>query len=98
MKKSLITCTVVLAAAAFLVYGLIQVGGKEWSGVDETVVEKYAKEAGHPARSAVIDTDRGDLLLFFFLIAGAGGGFLAGYSAREMFGPDARPVSSQPGK
>ena len=40
MKKSLITCTVVLAAAAFLVYGLIQVGGKEWSGVDETVVEK----------------------------------------------------------
>lgn len=59
----------------------------DWAGVDETVVEKYAAEAGRPARDPYINTDRGDLLLFFFLIAGAGGGFLAGYCFRGLFPP-----------
>jgi len=62
----------------------------EWSGVDEKVVEKFAREAGRPAREPLIDTDRGDLLLFVFLVAGAAGGFLAGYCYRALFPPDGR--------
>ncbi len=56
----------------------------KWPGVDESVVEKYAKEHGREARDPLINTDRGDLLLFVFLIAGATGGFVAGYYWRRL--------------
>lgn len=55
-----------------------------WSGVDESVVEKVAKEHGREASAPLIDTDRGDLLLFVFLVAGAAGGFAAGYCWRML--------------
>lgn len=64
--------------------------GSAWTGVDETVVEKFASEAGRPAREPLIDTDRGDLLLFVFLVAGAAGGFVAGYCYRTLFPPGER--------
>lgn len=59
----------------------------DWAGVDETVVEKFAHEAGRPPREPLINTDRGDLLLFVFLTAGAVGGFVAGYCYRALFPP-----------
>jgi hypothetical protein len=55
-----------------------------WSGVDETVIEKYAEAAGRSAREPLINTDQGDLLLFVFLLAGALGGFIAGYAYRSL--------------
>ena len=57
---------------------------EKWPGVDETVVEKYAKEHGREAREPLINTDQGDLLLFVFLLAGTFGGFIAGYSWRKL--------------
>jgi cobalt/nickel transport system permease protein len=56
----------------------------KWSGVDETVVEKYAEEHGRPGKDPVINTDQGDLLLFMFLIGGLIGGFAAGYYWRML--------------
>ncbi len=56
----------------------------EWSGVDESVIEKYAKEHGREAVAPLINTDQGDLLLFVFLIAGTIGGFTAGYYWRIL--------------
>ncbi len=56
----------------------------EWSGVDESVIEKYAKEHGREAVAPLINTDQGDLLLFVFLIAGTVGGFAAGYYWRIL--------------
>ncbi|MEK6673661.1 MAG: hypothetical protein AABY42_09360 [Nitrospirota bacterium] len=53
--------------------------GSEWKGVDESVVKKFAKEHGREAKDPLINTDQGDLLLFVFLLAGAVGGFAAGY-------------------
>ena len=55
-----------------------------WSGVDETVVEKFAQERGREAHEPIINTDQGDLLLFVFLLAGAAGGFAAGYYWRML--------------
>jgi ABC-type cobalt transport system substrate-binding protein len=59
----------------------------DWAGVDEKVVAKFAHEAGRPPREPLINTDRGDLLLFVFLVAGAVGGFVAGYCFRALFPP-----------
>jgi ABC-type cobalt transport system substrate-binding protein len=60
------------------------VSAAKWGGVDESVVEKYADEYGREAREPLINTDRGDLLLFVFLLAGAVGGFAAGYYWRQL--------------
>lgn len=59
----------------------------KWEGVDKTVIEKFAEEAGHPAQAPYLNTDQGDLLLFLFLLAGAIGGFVAGYAYRGLFPP-----------
>jgi len=57
---------------------------EKWSGVDESVIGKYAKEHGREAREPLINTDQGDLLLFVFLLAGTIGGFAAGYYWRTL--------------
>ena len=59
-------------------------GSEKWPGVDESVVEKYAKEHGREAREPFINTDQGDLLLFVFLLAGTVGGFIGGYYWRIL--------------
>jgi hypothetical protein len=75
--------------ACFAAGPLPATAASEWAGVDEKVVEKFAHEAGRPPREPLINTDRGDLLLFVFLVAGAAGGFVAGYCYRAMFPPGA---------
>jgi hypothetical protein len=57
---------------------------EKWSGVDESVIEKVAKEHGREAGAPLINTDQGDLLLFVFLLAGAVGGFIGGYYWRAV--------------
>ena len=57
---------------------------EKWPGVDESVIEKIAKEHGREAREPFINTDQGDLLLFIFLLAGTIGGFAAGYYWRIL--------------
>jgi hypothetical protein len=71
----------------FTIYSLLFTvvnASEKWDGVDETVVEKYAKEHGREAREPLINTDQGDLLLFVFLLAGTIGGFTAGYYWRIL--------------
>ena len=53
-------------------------GDGKWQGVDEAVVEKIAGEHHREARPPLINMGQGDLLLFVFLVAGAGGGLSPG--------------------
>lgn len=57
---------------------------EKWPGVDESVIEKFAKEFGIEPKEPFINTDQGDLLLFVFLLAGSIGGFAAGYYWRAL--------------
>ena len=76
-------CLVLLITLnSFLITGAASAA--KWGGVDESVVEKYAEEHGRAARDPLINTDQGDLLLFVFLLAGAVGGFIAGYNWRRL--------------
>jgi hypothetical protein len=56
-----------------------------WTGIDVSIVGKYAAKYGHPPRDPYINTDRGDLLLFVFTVAGVVGGFIMGFNARRLF-------------
>lgn len=75
-----------ISVALLLFFVTVSYGEKseKWSGVDESVIEKYAKEHGREAREPLINTDQGDLLLFVFLLAGTVGGFAAGYYWRAL--------------
>ena len=85
MKKA----ALILAIAGLLLAGPACPPGRaaSWSGVDETVVEKFAEKAGRKASEPFINTDQGDLLLFVFLVAGIVGGFIGGYNFRVLFPP-----------
>ena len=82
------TLIAIVIAATFAIgaLGAIEAAAKaEWKGIDETIVNKFAEEAGRPAQDPFINTDQGDLLLFAFLVAGAAGGFVLGYYYRQLF-------------
>jgi cobalt/nickel transport system permease protein len=68
----------------------------KWPGVDETVVEKFAQAQGREARDPLINTDQGDLLLFLFLLAGAVGGFVAGYFWRVLISEKDLKLNKEP--
>jgi hypothetical protein len=82
----------ILIVAGCLLAGPLCPTGRaaSWSGVDETVIEKFAEKAGRTAHEPFINTDRGDLLLFVFLLAGIVGGFIGGYTFRTLFPPRRR--------
>lgn len=93
-KWSIVICTIFLLISLFSIH--TSLSAAEWSGVDETVVEKYAEEHGRAAREPIINTDQGDLLLFLFLIGGAGGGFAAGYYWRTLTEEKKRELECRP--
>jgi cobalt/nickel transport protein len=57
----------------------------EWPGVDDAVIGRFVREAGHPPPQPLIEWVHGDLLLFAFLCAGLLAGFLIGYFGRALF-------------
>jgi cobalt/nickel transport system permease protein len=73
----LLPCT--LAASA-----LAQEPPARWSGIDESVIEKVAAEAGRSPRPLWFEME-GDLGLFLFLCAGIAGGSVFGYCFRMLF-------------
>ena len=93
MKSSgkIITTGIVVVFVALAVWGWLALSqgvpeGAEgpWGGVDVTVIEKYAVDAGREPSEPFINTDQGDLLLFVFALGGAVGGFAAGYYWRRL--------------
>lgn len=57
---------------------------EKWRGIDEAVIEKFAQERGRAAAEPFLPME-GDLLLFFFTLAGATGGFIMGYYWHKVF-------------
>jgi len=86
MKKIWLASGLIILLAVGLYIGLRNSDSK-WAGVDETVVEKFAIEANRPPHEPLINIEHGDLPLLLFLLAGAAGGFAAGYSFRGLFPP-----------
>ena len=91
MREWLLRSVVVFVASVF-VCTMTPHSCAEWPGVDEAVVKKFAEEAGRSPRDPYINTAQGDMLLFFFLVAGAVGGFIIGYSSRGLFSPKRREM------
>ncbi|KAB0672209.1 hypothetical protein F6V30_06490 [Oryzomonas sagensis] len=79
MKRRIIMISALLWSVA-----TVSPAAEPWLGIDETVVQKIAREHGREARKPLIDTGEGDIQLFVFLLAGAVGGFAAGYCWRAL--------------
>jgi cobalt/nickel transport protein len=80
----LIRIAVACSLLALLLWTGMLYAAEQWQGVDEAVVQKIAREHGREARKSLIDTGEGDMQLFVFLVAGAIGGFAAGYCWRAL--------------
>ena len=80
--RSFLIFTLVLTA--FCILPPATAAAEKWPGVDESVIQKVAKDHGKEAKAPLINTNQGDLLLFVFLLAGAVGGFVAGYYWRVI--------------
>jgi len=86
IATAIVAVFVVLAVWGWLALSRQAPEGGEgpWGGVDVTVIEKYATDAGRAPVEPFINTDKGDLLLFVFALGGAVGGFVAGYYWRRL--------------
>lgn len=73
---------IILLPTVMYVFYFFTLGPKPYIGVDEAVVEKVAKEHGREGRQ-ILGLE-GDAQLFAFLLAGAVGGFAAGYAWRAL--------------
>ncbi len=87
-----ILLTALLSSA--ILFSPVARAAERWQGVDESIVEKYAREQGREAHKPLINTDQGDLPLFVFLLAGTVGGFIAGYSWRMLVN-EKKPAASK---
>jgi ABC-type cobalt transport system substrate-binding protein len=94
MKKFLVKGGLILALALTAFVSLAGADNK-WPGVDEAVVQKFAENAGRPAREPYLNFGEGDIQLFFFLISGFVGGFVAGYYYRDLFAPRSSEVKNR---
>ena len=83
-KLKILLLHIILLPTVMFVFYFFTLGPKPWTGVDEAVVERIAREHGREAKRPLIDPGEGDLLLFAFLLAGAAGGFFAGYYWRML--------------
>ncbi|TWJ17985.1 cobalt/nickel transport protein [Geobacter argillaceus] len=81
--KVLLLHAIILPTLLFVFY-FFSLAPRPWTGVDEAVVEKIAREHGREARKPLIDPGEGDLLLFVFLVAGVVAGFAGGYYWRML--------------
>jgi ABC-type cobalt transport system substrate-binding protein len=86
---------ILLLLTAFCILPPATPGDEKWQGVDESVIEKVAKEHGREAREPFINTDQGDLPLFIFLLAGVVGGFIGGYYWKTLMGKRGKEVEIQ---
>jgi hypothetical protein len=87
MKALLVGSVVLVIVLGLLVSAWISPDAK-WSGVDESVVGKFARAAGRPPSEPLLNIGQGDLPLFLFLLAGTVGGFFGGYYYRQLFPPE----------
>ncbi len=83
-KAKIFLLHIVILPTVLYAFYFFTLAPRPWTGVDEAVVEKIAREHGREARKPLIDPGSGDLLLFVFLVAGAVGGFAGGYYWRML--------------
>jgi ABC-type cobalt transport system substrate-binding protein len=93
-KLKILLLHIILLPTVMYAFYFFTLGPKPWTGVDEAVVEKIAKEHGREARKPLIDPGEGDLLLFAFLLAGTVGGFAAGYYWRRLVSEKRKPSTT----
>lgn len=79
---------------SFLLHERAKVNGTDdeakWSGMDESVIEKYAEDNGRSASEPLIPVEEGDLLLFLFAVGGFVSGVVVGYCWNKLFSKEER--------
>lgn len=86
-NRLLVAIAVVIAVAALSLTPTLLSAGRShggYVGIDESIMEKRAEEAGRTPHPPLINTDQGDILLFVFTVGGLGAGIFIGYLGRLL--------------
>ncbi len=92
----------ILAIVGSIVFARSHAEGP-WIDATDTVAEEGAATVGREAADPLINTDQGNMLVFFFTMAGLAGGSIVGYYWRKLFienekeatkGPDRASVAA----
>jgi len=80
---AIVVLILVLAIVGSVLFARPHAGGP-WVDATDTVAEEGASNVGREAADPLINTDQGNMLVFFFTLAGVAGGLVAGYYWRKL--------------
>ncbi len=88
----IIAISVAVAILVFAVIGSIALSSNNivkeegiWSDATDVLSGKAAGQAGREARDPYINTEQGNMLVFFFCLGGVVAGSIIGYNWRRLF-------------
>lgn len=84
-----ITCLAVVGSIAFSGETTVREEGS-WSDATDILSRKAADQAGREARKPFINTEQGNMLVFFFTLGGVAAGFIIGYNWRRLLAEKAK--------
>lgn len=80
---ALIVALGVFGSAALSGQNIVREEG-QWSDATDVLSGRAATEAGRQARDPLINTEQGNMLVFFFCLGGVIGGLIIGYNCRRL--------------
>ena len=84
-----ITCLAVAGSIALSGETTVREEGT-WSDATDVLAGKAAEQAGREARDPYINTEQGNMLVFFFCLGGVAGGSIIGYNWRKLIAEKAK--------
>jgi ABC-type cobalt transport system substrate-binding protein len=80
MKPKIAAALVLLVAMTFGFPAVVD----SFVGADESVIEKFATDAGRKTTTPLVNADSGEMGRLLWLMAGVAGGFTLGYCFRSL--------------
>ena len=84
-----ITCLAVIGSIALSRETTVREEGA-WSDATDVLSRKAAEQVGREARDPYINTEQGNMLVFFFTLGGVAGGSIIGYNWRKLIAEKAK--------
>ncbi len=91
MAGKVIAIAVIALIVILGVLGSIALSGQNivreeglWSDATDVLSGQTASQAGRQAREPFINTEQGNMLVFFFCLGGVISGFIIGYNCRKL--------------
>ncbi len=95
--SKIVATGIVVVVLSLAIVGSVTLSGETtvrekglWSDATDILSGKAADQAGREARDPFINTEQGNMLVFFFTLGGVAAGFIIGYNWRRLLAEKAK--------